>query len=288
MDEPPRTAHTPSAAPGELQSFLRSVPELPALSGTLMRAMDMLGKDDIELGHLVDFMSHDQAIVSRLLRVANSPFYGLAGRISTVAQAVNVIGFANTKRLIVALSIMGRFPQGSIGGLGMSWFWQHSVVTAIVSQMLAEKIGLSSDQMFIAGILHDIGRVVMAMQLPKEYAALMAETPSPEGPPPQRERAVFGFDHAQVGAGITTRWNFPEEISALLSAHHGAGKSTDAARVISLADCISGCMRSEADPTAAIAPAALADWSHFGWTEQDWRMTVQQATQRAEAFVNML
>lgn len=201
----------------EILAEVDVLPSLPTIVDELVRAMD---KEDVSVDELVDGIAGDQALAARVLRVANSPFYGVQHKVSSIHDAVVVLGFRAIGSLVLAASVTGYFSPPAGYGFDLQGFWRHSIGAALAARALARKGGLDAETGFTAGLLHDIGRLMLVTRHTLEYADVMAECAGEDCPVCDAERRILGFDHAQVGEILARRWRLPAEIVRAVAQHH--------------------------------------------------------------------
>ena len=189
--------------------------------------------------HLAETISSDTSLAAKLLRLANSAFYGLPSKTDSITRAVTLIGTKEISTLalgVLAIRYFKNIPQKLIN---MKGFWTHSVACGFFASILAQrKIGLSEERFFIAGLLHDIGRLVMSMGLPKNMAYAVSQSRTTSTPLNEVEREVFGFDHTKTASLLMKKWEIPMTLENMLRYHHDPVKSPNPleASVIHVAD----------------------------------------------------
>ncbi|MFS2020962.1 HDOD domain-containing protein, partial [Massilia sp. CT11-108] len=181
----------------ELTQVVQRLRDLPALPSIVLDLISSFGREDVDVTTLAEKMSRDQALAAKILRLANSSFYGLPAKVKTVKQAIVVLGFDSARALAVASTVIDRF--GGAGGprVDVAHFWRHSIATALCARSLARQAGLDQDAAFIGGLLHDIGRLVLAISFPEQYARVIAEYE--DVGLSAVERRVLGVDHEHAG-----------------------------------------------------------------------------------------
>ena len=167
--------------------------------------------------------SHDPSFSVRLLRVANSPFYGLSSTVDTVSKAVSIIGTSQIRSLALATSVAKTFEGLPNSLVSMQNFWKHSLYTALIARVLAKKAKrLDPDAVFTAALLHDIGELVIfnrMSQQAKESLQLVLDS-ADELPVYLAEQQIMGFDHAMVGGELARKWALPRLLEECIEFHH--------------------------------------------------------------------
>lgn len=227
--------------PPSLSEMIGHIQGLPVMPAVALEVLDSMAGADTDIKSLARRITQDQAIAARVLRVANSPFYGLQMRVSTIHDAIVVLGFSAVRSLVLAAAIVTSLPAGRCPGFSQDRFWRHVLGTAVAAQALAKPLKRPAEPLFIAGLLHDIGRLVMVALYPEHYTAVIDQAREQDCCLRDVEQAVFGYDHAAVGAALAGRWNFPADIVDALAWHHAPeqGVPGGLAAIIHYADAIS-------------------------------------------------
>ncbi|NTV11345.1 MAG: HDOD domain-containing protein [Zoogloea sp.] len=191
-----------------------------ALSPVAVDLLRSMNAHDVEVGELARRIALDQAIAARVLRVANSSFYALSGRIATIHDAIVVLGLSTVRSLVMAFAVKGVFPVAPDSGFDARRFWRHSLGVAVCAQALARPLRRNAEALFIAGLLHDIGHLAMVVVVPEVFRAVSDESQAAGVPMFLVERTLLGYDHATLGAALARRWNFPAEVVTAIGFHH--------------------------------------------------------------------
>lgn len=203
-----------------VQRILASVKQLPPLSAAVAEVLASFERQDVDVNDLVSKIGLDQGIVTRVLRVANSAFYGLPNKVGTIHDAVVVQGLHNIRALVVAVGLIRQYVPRDHGRFNHSLYWQHSIGTGVCARVLAARLGLNAELAFTAGLLHDIGRLVVELVNPASFDTVMGHSIKHATSLQVAEQAVLGFDHAEIGFEITRMWNFPVTIQVAIRDHH--------------------------------------------------------------------
>ena len=199
---------------------LRDLPTIPVIAQKILAVVD---QDNTAAEKIATLIESDQSLTVRILTLANSAYYGRRRQIATVKQAVVVIGWVMLKQ--VSLGVVMSKTLGT--GLHRIGFWRHSMMTAHAASIAAERSGLKNVEVaFIAGLLHDVGKLVMDSTLPEEYQRARALVEQTGCPLVDAERKIFQTDHVEVGTWMAERWQFPPELIAAISLHHTAETPT--------------------------------------------------------------
>ncbi|MEM7262299.1 MAG: HDOD domain-containing protein [Planctomycetota bacterium] len=215
--------------------------ELHALPIVVFEAQQLIADSNTSAKDLAELLSKDPAIASRILKMANSSFYGFQKKIGNLAQAIVVLGFQQLKNLTVTVGVIDSFRTGSDDDYDYPSFWAHSVATAIAADHVARKVKVAKvEEAYMAGLFHDIGKLVLAQHLPSLYSEVrQAVTEGRHSL--ELEREILGRDHADLGARFLSHWDLPDSLVAAVENHHAActaeGEVT-LAEVVQLADVI--------------------------------------------------
>lgn len=252
-----------------MDTLLANVDNLPSLPGVVAELIRSLEKEAVSVDELVEGIASDQALAARVLRVANSPFYGIQQRVAHIHDAIVVLGFQAVGSLVLAASITGYFvpPQGS--GIDPAVFWRHGIGTGLCARALAHKCGLDAETGFTAGLLHDIGQLLLVTRHPRQYAEVLAWRDANDCPMRDAERSVLGFDHAQAGEMVTRRWRFPPGIVQAVAHHHEPGRAETPgyADLAHVADALAHAMNLARDARALVPPIDAAAWRRLALDE---------------------
>ena len=204
----------------ELAQVVRTVRDLPALPSIVLDLISSFGREDVDVTTLADKMSRDQALAAKTLRLANSSFYGMPAKVKTVKQAIVVLGFDSARALAVASSVIETFGNSGSMHIDVAGFWRHSIAAALCAKTLARHAGLDQDYAFLAGLLHDIGRLVLASSFPEQYAQVQDYCRHNDVLRSEAELHVLGVDHQRAGKMLAEAWKFPPLIQRAIGEHH--------------------------------------------------------------------
>ncbi|MDH5693022.1 MAG: HDOD domain-containing protein [Gammaproteobacteria bacterium] len=167
-------------------------------------------------------ISADPGLSANVLKVANSPYYGFPSRVDSITRAIAVIGTQDLRELVLATSIVGAFSDVCQDTVNLNAFWHHSLITGLVARQLGGKAKtpiLRKERMFVAGLLHKIGVLVMATSKPDLYKQTQSQQSDIYHLLTQGEQDLFGCDHTEVGESLMKSWNLPDMLSAVTRFH---------------------------------------------------------------------
>jgi putative nucleotidyltransferase with HDIG domain len=207
----------------KLGELVKGISGLVTLPDVFIRINQLVENPDSTTADIASAVSQDPSFTVRLLRVANSPFYGFSTTVDTVPRAVSVIGTGQVRNLALATAVASTFAGLPNELVSMENFWRHSLYCALAARMLARQVRkCDADAVFTAGLLHDIGELVIFNRLPeqaRESLQLVLDSED-EMPVYQAEREVMGFDHAEVGGELARQWRLPGLLEECISFHH--------------------------------------------------------------------
>jgi putative nucleotidyltransferase with HDIG domain len=265
------TTHpAPHVVIDELIAGVRMLASLPTV---VTRVISVLDDPRATSQQIVEVVQQDAAFAAHILRVANSAFFGAAQRIDSLSKAIIFLGTTQIRNLAFGLAVAQSFQGIPNTLLSMRTFWNHSILCAICARLLAmEAPAARAEAAFVGGLLHDIGKLVLATGAPDAARlALVESTADPLRRPLYLcERDVFGFDHAEVGGALAKRWLLPANLVAAVEFHHdpehAATRSYEAA-VVHIANSLAHLAELKSlDPRDAPPIAAFA-WQRTGLTE---------------------
>lgn len=194
----------------------REIPPMPIVAG---KVVSMLRDPDrVNFLELSRVIASDQALGSRIVKIANSAFFGLPNKINSLSTGLGILGLTTIKNLVLAASVKQVYKRF---GLTEKLLWEHSCMTSLGAAKLARELtGRYAEEAFLAGLIHDIGKVVLTNAAPEPYARVMQLVYSENHEFSAAEIAVFGFDHSDVGGLVLAKWDFGDLIVDLVKSHH--------------------------------------------------------------------
>jgi putative nucleotidyltransferase with HDIG domain len=222
--------------PKILRHKVESINTLPTVPGVLKRLSVIIEKPRITLVEISAFISNDPALTTKVLKMVNSAIYGFPGRIASVSHATMLLGLNVIKGLLLGVSVF-ELMQKTMNGL-----YEHSLACAIASRVIAQKKGLKEpEEISVAGLLHDIGKVILTLEFQKEYEAAMNEAQTKGISIFDAEKIQFNATHANVGSWLAEKWRFPRSLIEVIEYHHRPALSKNApmeTAIVHLADIL--------------------------------------------------
>ena len=220
-------------------NLAREVRELPSLSAIVTQLLTMLQREDVAMADLMEEIGRDQALAARILRIANSPFYGMSTHIGSLKDAGTMLGVHTLYNIVTAAGIMGHFPPTRDDHFDRISFWRHAIGTGVCARVLARYAALEPELSFTAGLLHDIGKLVMAVYFVDDFSRVLAYRDTHDCLLREAEEAVLGFDHTVIGAHVAQQWKFPNPVVDAIQYHHALPEvATPLSEIVHVADIL--------------------------------------------------
>ncbi|MFQ5607114.1 MAG: HDOD domain-containing protein [Candidatus Zixiibacteriota bacterium] len=242
-----QSPHSTSAVSSKEQarSIVSSMGELPASPEVIKVVMDRTADFNSDIQGLSKALSADQTITAKVLKLSNSSFYGRAHSVATLDEAIMILGFFTLRSLVVATATHSMFDGSDAGGHQRT-LWEHSLATAMACRLVGGRVeGLNNDEAFLAGLMHDLGKLILIQKMPEDYAKIIEKAKEECVPFTQLEDSAFGFNHTDLGQALMDEWAFPPELIESIRDHHlqdyssAADEPVSLACVVNLADTIS-------------------------------------------------
>jgi HD-like signal output (HDOD) protein len=292
---------TPDSTPLKaLVQKITDLPTLPSMMATITRLMQDPRTSAEELGRAI---ATDPALVSKVLKLVNSAFYGFPGRISTITQAIVILGFSTIRNVVLTTSVLKVFGNSKSKAFDVESFWEHSLLTGAIAKSLAlEKDLPFTEETFIAGLLHDMGRMVLSQRLTPEFEKVIAFKEKTGANMLESEKAVLGLTHGEVGGWLARKWNLPTPfIDAMIWHHHplqapvgDARQQRDTGDLIPLvhaADSMAKSLKDGLPDRENVKDIHPQVWERVGMEGESWerfQRRTKEEVERARAFLEIL
>jgi len=234
--------------PAQVSPALEKLPPFPVVA---LRALNVLAGTETSLRELCDVIRPDPVFSAEVLRLANSPLVAFSKEVTSVLQASMLLGFRRLRRLVITVGLRSYLDSAPARLLRSCW--RHSVACAMIAERTARWNSVDRDFAYTAGVLHDVGRVVLATIGPELYSTLL--TSLSDGPVEMllREREAFGMDHCQAGSHLVTAWHLPEQFTEIVLHHHDPLAHTeDGSEVIRLSCRLANALGFAASPNGSL------------------------------------
>lgn len=253
----------------ELSEIRQELPFSPSLLGELFY---MTGENSFApLEKVAQTFNQDQGLSTKVLALANSAFYGLQARVTSVARAITLLGLKEIRNLVLllgtqALTVRHNYPRN----FDIRGYWDHQLGTGVCAKLLAERVqGMDPDILFTSGLLHDLGVLLTALYRPSDWAAINAEVLAERCTWSQAEEQHWGLEHSLIGAMTLNSWNLPPELTEPVNWHHApqlAMEHKAEAGVICVADALHHRLQ---DEDYELSPAAVQAMADLGINEKE-------------------
>lgn len=254
-----------------VEKVLRKTPTLSSLPDVYARLNAAVNDPRTSSRDVANIITEDAGLAARLLRIANSAFYGFPSGIDTISRAVTLVGTRQLRDLALATSIIRQFKGISGEIISMDSFWRHSVACGVAARILATyRREPNVERFFIAGLMHDIGRLVMFIAIPDLAMETLEQARRQEALLHVTERKTLGFDHADVGGALLQQWRLPAHTVAAVTFHHRPsidnGLHIDTA-ITHVSDLIANAMRLGSSGERLVPALESGAWERIGISE---------------------
>jgi len=247
--------------------------KLVSLPDIYLRLRSVLDDPEFSMSDVADVISRDPGMTARLLRLVNSAFFGLTAKIETVTRATSLLGTQQVHDLVLATSVAETFDGMSSEVMEMHRFWRRSVHCGILSRLLANKCNvLDSERLFVAGLLRDIGHLIMYQTLPELSQKALMQAEKTGQPLFKAEQEIIGLDYARVGGALMRQWDLPRSLAQATEFHVEPGRAGENAletAIVHLAGLICESLGAGESPQAWQKRVDEAAW-------QTTRLTIRQ------------
>ena len=253
-----------------IKQLTEGMPNLGSYAGVIAEIETVLADSRSSLADLGEVIEKDPDLTARLLKLGNSAFFGFAQRLETVSEAMRLIGIQQVIDLITASMVVEAFEGIAPEHVNMESFWKHSLACGIGARSLAVARQLPrAEKFFFAGLLHDLGRLVLFSRAPEQAGQIFALYQSRRMLLRDAEREVLGFDHAQIGGELIRGWQYPANLVHAVACHHApmsAGCFQLDSSVVHLADYLVHAMQVGNSGERFVPPLSTPAWDRVGLT----------------------
>lgn len=203
----------------QILTFIDKLPSLPTIYTKLSH---LLHSSNTTMQMIGNVIAEDQVMSAKVLRLVNSGFYGFPKKIGSLDRAVVILGQNEIKSLVLATSMLKVFPLSELNRIfDINKLWEHSISCAVASRILAEAAFVKNpEEVFAAGLLHDIGKLVLIMSSPEDFLNVINEIQDSGSSFIETEKKILGFNHIQIGKALAEKWDFPSETIDMIVYHH--------------------------------------------------------------------
>ncbi|MBE9569761.1 MAG: GGDEF domain-containing protein [Proteobacteria bacterium] len=205
----------------KIEEILKGLEKLPTLPGIAMKILELVRGEDTNLKEIADVLSTDPPLSAQVLKLINSPLYGVRAQITSVPHAVSLLGLNTVKNLALSFSLLRGYPKGNKENFDYTSFWKQSLIGAVSSKLIAEKvIPPFSEDAFFLGLIHNIGILALIQCMPQQYSLVLKEKDRALCSYHKAENQILGFNHMEVGEYLIRTWGLPETFSTPVLYHH--------------------------------------------------------------------
>lgn len=277
----------------EVRALPQRVSALPPLPEAMTAVMRALNHDHLSAQRCIALIEHDPAIAARILRLANSAFYGVPGRVCSICDAVRLLGLRSVLGVLTAVAMHNAIRVDACPAFQFQVYWRHAVGTALAARALAPLAGCHGDEAFLAGLMHDIGQLVLAAFHPAQAQAALTLAREQDLGADEAERRVIGVAHPAVGALVAAHWHFPPSIVQAVRCHHapeapGPGQRVSLAGLVQVADAIVHGLDLAGDTHEAVPAMDPEVWQALGLAGTDTVKLFEGIEQGTRELVELL
>lgn len=202
----------------ELETAITTAADLPTIPVVAVKVMQLIESESATAEELAKVVASDPAVAARVLKISNSSFYGCQRQIQTLSSAIVILGFSTLRSLVVAASVKQVYRPY---GLTEKMLWEHSFAAGLAARMIAaDTRAANEEEAFLAGLFHDIGKIIMNTLDQKKFQKVMQHCYNEGISFQEAERSEYPFGHDEVGAYVIKKWNFPEMLTLATLHHH--------------------------------------------------------------------
>ena len=244
------------------QQIDERIGELPPLPPSIRELFALLERETIDYVALERAVLNDPVLVGRMLRLANSSFFGFAGRIGSLREACLILGGQTLRQMVLAAVAVQQLTVDR-ELLDMSALWGHALTTGAIARRLARELDSDAELAFTAGLLHDLGKLVLAAWFRTEYREVLTQNALGNNLMLETERAVLGLDHGAFGEKLARKWRLPESLAVAMGRHHDpAGDRL--CDIVHLADVLAHALDYGGHAQSLVPPLQPGAWERLG------------------------
>ena len=252
----------------KLEQMLSEVGELPAMPDVVSEVLRATDDPSTVIEDVCEILQRDPVLAARILRISNSPYYGMRQHVGTLKLALVILGIREVRNTVLGVSVIDSLGNEQTDAILSKAFWDHAVIVAGLARKIGALLEISArDEAFVSGLLHDVGKMVLARQLTKQYSKVYRDSGGSELELCEAEQAAFGFTHAEAAACLTMRWNLPQTLTDAICMHHYTeeqalhrARDPQLAAVVRLADRTARCDFSGDSTDDLSTPGDLEAW----------------------------
>ena len=226
----------------EMIQILDGLEDLPTLPTIYVEVSKLIKDPKVSVSEVARVIEMDQGITSKILRLVNSSFFGFSRQVTSIRQAVVLLGFTTVQNTVLSVSVFESFSTNNVEGFNLKEFWKHSIGCGALCTTLDKKLNVGyEDETFVAGLLHDIGKIILDRHFEKEFEEALAYSKANRVTLNEGERAVIGSCHDEIGEYLIEKWRLPYALVEAVALHHQPGNIRSNPRLVALvhlSDCL--------------------------------------------------
>lgn len=231
MTKPPTLASEEQELRRRIKRNMDRVQNVPALSNVVTKIIALADNPTVSGQQVAEVVGKDQSMVTAILKIVNSPFYGLNRRVSSISHAIVLLGYRTIRNVALSTTLLNTFGgrKNKKGLFDRTRCWRHAIATAACAKVLAQRQDeVDAEEAFLAGLIHDMGSIILDHYFSEEFEQALQLSESQGIRLLEAELKTFGMTHAEVGMLIAQKWNFPEPVAAAIGTHHDFDRSVEA------------------------------------------------------------
>ena len=203
-----------------LNSYTEEVSKLPTLPHIVMKILQMINHPDVRVERVADLLLQDKVLTTQIIRMVNSAFWGVRKRVTSVREAIVLLGLKEIKNVVITTSLFNAFPFKN-QSFRISSIWEHGLGCALISRIIAEMVAYPDlEEAYLAGLVHDIGEVILSQFQVERFQGVLDVVQEEKISFYEAEGRVIGIDHTDFGEWFSERWNFSDALSEVIRMHH--------------------------------------------------------------------
>lgn len=263
-----------------LHQVIDNLKDLPTLPAIVMELLDTLDCEDLDLPMLAKKVTRDPALTAKTLRYANSPYYSTLVKVTTIQQAISLMGLETVRQMVLSAALSGCFPENNCKGFDHKAFWRHANAVAFTSKLIARRLNLNEDVAFTVGLLHDIGILALVSLYPEHYEEVIRFRKESLEPQFEAERRILGIDHAAVGQALADQWHFSDVMKNAIGGHHAPEQAGQGflASIVHVADGITHMLNRDTTPNTHTVSVSVVSWNSLKLDQASLDTLIEEAT----------
>ncbi len=280
----PAPPHIAKAAPPNAAALLNHEIKLPTLPGIFLKINETITRPNSSAFDIANLISKDTSLSARLLKIVNSAFYGFPSKIDSLFRAVSIVGTNQLSTLATGVSLIDAFRKVPSAYIDMRMFWRHSIICGTVGRILAGYKNIqNSERLFVAGLFHDIGRLLLLQHAPEISCEMLQAAKRNGHVLYELERDRLGFDHATIGGKLLEQWKLPFSLENVVTHHHDplASRSPLEPAILNLADIVTHAVAGGCSSQRLIPKLHEAVWKTINLSENTLPLIIKQADRQS-------